>query len=63
VGQSPAGKNVSTETIKSISEPLYIYSYTKDSLSPGVNWPGHEADHSSPSGTKVKNGGAVERVQ
>jgi hypothetical protein len=26
---------------------------------PGVKWPGHEADHSSPSSAEVKNGGAV----
>jgi hypothetical protein len=25
----------------------------------GIKWPGHKADHSSPSGAEVKNGGAV----
>jgi hypothetical protein len=28
-------------------------------LPPGVKWPGHEADHSSPSSAKVNNGGAL----
>jgi hypothetical protein len=29
------------------------------SSSPGLNWPGHEADRSSLSNAKVKNGGAI----
>jgi hypothetical protein len=28
-------------------------------ISPGVNWPGHEADDSPPSSAEVKNGGAI----
>jgi hypothetical protein len=28
-------------------------------LSPGVKWPGREADHSSPSSAEAKNGGAI----
>jgi hypothetical protein len=28
-------------------------------LHPVVMWPGREADHSSPSGAKVKNGGVI----
>jgi hypothetical protein len=31
-------------------------SYTMDT---GVNWPGHEADHSSPSSAEVKGGGPI----
>jgi hypothetical protein len=27
--------------------------------SPGIKWPGEEADHSPPSSAKVKNGGAI----
>jgi hypothetical protein len=28
-------------------------------ISPGVKWPGHEADYSPPSSAKVKNGGSI----
>jgi hypothetical protein len=28
-------------------------------LSPGVKWPGCEADHSPPSNAKMKNGGTI----
>jgi hypothetical protein len=28
-------------------------------ISPGVKWPGHEADHSAPPNAKVKNGEAI----
>jgi hypothetical protein len=28
-------------------------------ISPGLRWPGHEADHSHPSSPEVKNDGAV----
>jgi hypothetical protein len=35
------------------------FQWAPGSLSPGVKRPGREADHSSPSSTELKNGGAV----
>jgi hypothetical protein len=30
-----------------------------EALSPGIKWPGREGDHSVPSSTEAKNGGAI----
>jgi hypothetical protein len=33
--------------------------WVPEALSPGANWLGHEADHSRPSNSEVKNVGAI----
>jgi hypothetical protein len=40
---------------------FFLFSCPKDIGGdfPGVKWPGHEADHSSPSSAEVKNGGDI----
>jgi hypothetical protein len=32
-------------------------------ISPGLKWPGREAEHSPPSTAEVKNGGAIPRLR
>jgi hypothetical protein len=38
-----------------LSSPKTLHRLLKGNLSPGANWPGHEADPSSPSRPEVKN--------
>jgi hypothetical protein len=57
----PAGKNFfllhSVQT-GSGADPA-SYSIGTEALSPGIKWPGREADHSPPSSAKVKKAEAV----
>jgi hypothetical protein len=57
-----AGKEIflfPTGSIPDLGPGQSLIQWIPGGLSPGVNWPEGEADHSSPSSAEIKNGGAI----